>query len=80
VSKRGPDFQKREAKQCLWDQDGQHTAKRARNRGKGRGKDKKLVRAYWEEEDFDDEGYSQEISDALYCLEYGPCPACQAKK
>ena len=41
---RGPDFQKQEAKQSLWDQDGQHIPKRYRNKGKGRGKDKRLTR------------------------------------
>jgi hypothetical protein len=43
MSKRGPDHQKREAKRSLWDMDGQHIPKKYRNKGKGRGKDKKLI-------------------------------------
>lgn len=45
MSKRGPDFQHEEATQSLWDMDGMHIPKRYRNKGKGRGKDKRLVRA-----------------------------------
>jgi hypothetical protein len=41
---RNLDFQKREAKQSLWDMDGHHASKKSRNKGKGRGKDKKLIR------------------------------------
>lgn len=44
MSNRGPDFQKDEAKQSLWDMDGLHIPKRYRNKGKGRGKDKRMVR------------------------------------
>lgn len=43
MSKRGPDYQKQEAKQSLWDMDGQHIWKVRRNKGKGRGKDKRLI-------------------------------------
>jgi len=44
MSNKTQDFQKREAKRCLWDQDGDHTKKRYRNKGKGRGKDKRLIK------------------------------------
>lgn len=39
-----PDFQKQAAKQSLWDLDGQHEDKKSRNKGKGRSKDKRLIR------------------------------------
>lgn len=41
---RSPDFQKREAKKSLRDLDGVHAKKKHRNKGKGRGKDKRLIR------------------------------------
>jgi len=75
------DFQKREAKQSLWDNDGQHIKKKYRNKGKGRGKDKKLIRdellaeAEWDEIDLD----NSEI-EALYCYHYGSCEHCLKKK
>lgn len=45
LSRRGQDFQKQEAVQSLWDMDGYHIPKRYRNKGKGRGKDKRLARS-----------------------------------
>lgn len=44
MSKRGPDYQKQEAKRSLWDNDGEHVKKKSRNKNKGRGKDKRLIR------------------------------------
>jgi hypothetical protein len=81
---RGPDFQKREAKQCLWDNDGTHTVKAARNRGKGRGKDKQLIRQELNSirDEVDEERqyqYFQEVSEAWYCHEYGPCEGCKSR-
>lgn len=46
---RGPDYQKQEAKTSLWDMDGQHIKKRFRNKGKGRGKDKREILANLDE-------------------------------
>ena len=72
------DFQKREAIQSLWDNDGQHTPKRYRNKGKGRQKDKVLVL----NEQVDDSGpaedfiLSEECANNLYCHEHGPCLEC----
>jgi hypothetical protein len=39
------DFQKLTAKSSLWEHDGQHIPKRYRNKGKGRSKDRQLIRA-----------------------------------
>lgn len=44
MSKRTQDYQKMEAKQSLWDFDGLHVPKRYRNKGKGRGKERRLIR------------------------------------
>ena len=79
---RGPDFQKQEAKQCLWDMDGQHTNKKARNRGKGRGKDKQLIRAaiaaLCDGEDAERQYlYFKEIEAALNCHYYCLCEHCK---
>lgn len=83
MSKRSPDFQKQEAKQSLWDQDGQHIPKRYRNKGKGRSKDKKEIRKVVQEEINrpyleKEEEWSEEVDDALYCHFYGPCGKCKA--
>lgn len=43
MSKYDPDYQKREARKCRWNLDGGHTAKAARNKGKGRQRDKGLI-------------------------------------
>lgn len=61
MSKRGPDHQKREAKQSLWDMDGVHLWKSHRNKGKGRGKDRRLIRQELDEAAEID--YDQEITD-----------------
>lgn len=42
MTKRGPDFQKKEAKNLLWMGDGQHNY--MKTRGKARGLDKALIR------------------------------------
>lgn len=77
------DYQKQEAKQCLWDQDGQHTKKRWRNRGKGRGKEKSEIRKVLEDifsgDDRDRQiEWEKEIERALDCYYYGPCEVCLA--
>lgn len=41
---RYPDYQKREAKRSLWDQDGQHSTGRDCIRGRARNQDKQLIR------------------------------------
>lgn len=83
VSKRGPDFQKKEAKQSLWDMDGTHVKKRHRNKGKGRGKDKKLIESeilavhhpvVAEQED----DLNKETNESLYCVFYSPWAKCRA--
>lgn len=76
------DYQKQEAKQCLWDQDGQHTKKRWRNRGKGRCKEKRDIRASLAElgsaaESEREEAQDQEMELAWYCHTSGPCEACK---
>lgn len=80
---RGPDYQKREAKRSLWDMDGEHSS--YRNKGRGRGRDKKLTRQQFhdmiEEEfiDADDWG-SDELEDAWLCYKYSICPHCYPEK
>lgn len=81
---RTPDFQKQEAKQCLWDNDGDHTIKVARNKGKGRGKDRQLIRQELNSiRDAEDEErqyqYFKEVEKALYCHYHGPCEFCQER-
>lgn len=44
MSTRGPDFHKKEAKRSLWDNDGEHVPHKYRKKGRGRSKDKKLIR------------------------------------
>lgn len=76
---RGPDYQKREAKRSLWDMDGEHVPKKYRNKGKGRGKDKQLIK---EQLDPNEEDYeilqmlNKEADEAMYCYHYGPCEKC----
>jgi hypothetical protein len=43
-TRRGPDHQKEEATRSLWDLDGQHAPRKYRNKGRARGRDKKLTR------------------------------------
>lgn len=78
------DYQKQEAKQCLWDQDGSHTKKKSRNRGKGRGKDKKEIRETLKELLKDpaldhEDMMNVEAFEASYCHYYGPCERCKAR-
>lgn len=54
MSKRTQDFQKQEAKGSLWENDGHHIPKKHRNKGKGRGKDKRLTAEL--EREYDDYG------------------------
>lgn len=61
------DFQKREAKQSLWDMDGQHIKKKYRNKGKGRQKDKKLIRAELDLAVLDSHDAWDEIDEAWNC-------------
>ncbi len=82
---RNLDFQKQEAKQCLWDQDGDHTGKRWRNRGKGRGKDRRLIQELLDEAGSASKleheiAMSQEADEASYCHFHGPCERCKARE
>lgn len=82
MTKRGPDHQKREAKQSLWDLDGHHAPKRYRNKGKGRGKDKRLVQRQYDElqeqaELDQQDAWDQELREAWDCYMFGPCARCK---
>lgn len=79
---RSPDFQKKEAKQSLWDMDGLHIKKKHRNKGKGRGRDKRLIEEALQEmetrHELDlDDMLNEEASNAWYCHLYGPCERCR---
>lgn len=76
MSKRGPDFQKREAKRSLWEQDGTRVHKKYRNKSKGRQKDNKLTNPVDDTEAFLDFLLNEESSEALDCYYYGPCQKC----
>ena len=78
------DFQKREAIQCVWNNDGRSTPKRLRNKGKGRGKDRQLIRAELAEAgsaaDIERElKFDEEADLASWCYHYGPCAGCREK-
>lgn len=62
--------------------DGHHIPKRYRNKGKGRGKDKQLIRSLFAElivEPYLDheDAMDSETDIAYYCYAYGPCERCQ---
>lgn len=81
----GPDYQKKEAKQSLWDMDGEHIPKRYRNKGKGRGKDKQLIRSIaadlLKDPELDQQDMiNAEADEASYCYKFGPCKRCQCEQ
>ena len=79
MSKRGPDYQKREAKNLLWMGDGQHNY--MKTRGKARCKDYQLIRAELHEAFIDAvaderEFLEADLDRAWLCSEYGICDVC----
>lgn len=81
MSKRGPDYQKQQAKRSLWDNDGFRVAHKYRERGRGRGRDKELIHAELAAiRDDDDEErayqYEKELERAWLCHAYNICDTC----
>lgn len=81
MTKRGPDYQKAEAKRSLWTNDGFHEKKRYREHGRARCKDNQLIRAELYEADGNADAYLEYLRDieadnAWLCYKYGICTSC----
>lgn len=79
----GPDYQKQSAKTSLWEMDGCHAPKPYRQKGKGRGKDKRLVRQAMHELGLQEaldllDEQNAEITAAWDChMGYRTCEVCE---